>query len=273
MRRFKEYISEKWLAADWLHTYHDGKQYYEVFKNPTMKELTPDVRGLIDSKGNLYVNSDPAVGIHLDLIKMLKLKHILKSNYKEFDVFNKYIDDFVAVQRKGNTNTFYLAESYKVTNNPRTTLTDENYNDINKVFKKATKKNHHLKFNSTKISQVKSYISEAKDLIITLPKNVKWSEYEKELAKAEQGEILNFKVNNIPKQTEKGCKCFLLYNGEVKGYMTICDLGHKTFKCTTTGKEWDGNFVQRTGKFNQIKPIQMKGFQGYRYFEDDYETI
>jgi hypothetical protein len=123
------------------------------------------------------------------------------------------------------------------------------------------------------MKRFKNYIQENRDIVITIPKKVKWAEYEKELAKAEQGEILNFKVNNIPKQTKKGCKCFLLYDGEIKGYMNICDLGHKKFKCTTTGKEWEGNFVQRTGKFNKIKPISMKGFQGYRYFDEDFEEV
>jgi hypothetical protein len=35
------------------------------------------------------------------------------------------------------------------------------------------------------------------------------------------------------------------------------------FKCSTTGREWTGKFIQRTGKFFEIEPIPMRGFQGF----------
>ena len=104
-----------------------------------------------------------------------------------------------------------------------------------------------------------------KDIIITIPKNILWDDYQKELKKAENGEIMNFKVSNFPK-TEKGCKCYLCHDGFIKGYMIICGMEEKEFNCTTTGKLWRGKFIQRTGKFYSIDPIPCKGFQGFRYF-------
>lgn len=75
---------------------------------------------------------------------------------------------------------------------------------------------------------------------------------------------MNFKVAHFP-DTGPGQKCFLVHDGFVKGYMIISGLSEKEFSCTTTGKHWKGKFVERTGKFHTIKPIPMKGFQGFRY--------
>jgi hypothetical protein len=105
-----------------------------------------------------------------------------------------------------------------------------------------------------------------RDIIITIPKSISWDNYVKELKKAEDGEIMNFKVNAYPK-TCKGCKCYLVYDGYIRGYMIISGLSEKEFTCTTTNKQWKGKFVERTGKFFKLdKPIKMKGFQGFRYF-------
>lgn len=104
------------------------------------------------------------------------------------------------------------------------------------------------------------------DIIITIPKTISWSEYQKELDAVRDGlQVMNFKVHNFPK-TNIGNKCYILHNGEIKGWMKIVGLSEKEFNCTTTGKNWKGKFIQRSGPFNEIEPIQMKGFQGFRYF-------
>lgn len=104
-----------------------------------------------------------------------------------------------------------------------------------------------------------------RDIIITLPKSIKWEDYEKELETVKNwSEVMNFKVNNFPK-TSKGCKCYLIHNGVIKGWMEIVGLTEKEFYCSTTGKEWKGKFIERSGPFNYIEPIPMKGFQGFRY--------
>lgn len=105
-----------------------------------------------------------------------------------------------------------------------------------------------------------------RDIIVTIPATIKWDEYKKELDRAAKGEILNFKVNHFPK-TEKGCKCYILHRGYIRGYMFISGLSTKKFTCTTTGKVWAGKFIERTGKYYPlIRPISMTGFQGFRYF-------
>lgn len=107
------------------------------------------------------------------------------------------------------------------------------------------------------------------DIIITLPSNIEWSEYEKELERVKDGsEILNFKVNNFPTKTKVGEKCYLLYRGNIIGWMYIFGFSKKEFTCSTTGKKYEGKFIERSGHFYKIDPIPMKGFQGFRYFEN-----
>jgi len=107
----------------------------------------------------------------------------------------------------------------------------------------------------------------SKDIIITIPKTISWNDYEKELKQAENGFEMNFKVSNFPKDTKIGNRCYLLHDGNILGWMTISGFEEKDFTCQTTGKEWKGKFIKRTGKFNTINPIPMKGFQGWRYFK------
>jgi hypothetical protein len=103
------------------------------------------------------------------------------------------------------------------------------------------------------------------DIIITIPKTINWEEYEKELKKVEDyTHVMSFKVSNFPK-TRIGNKCYLVYDGNIIGWMKIVGLEEYEFTCNTTGKNYDGKFIQRSGPFNKIEPIPMKGFQGFRY--------
>lgn len=109
-----------------------------------------------------------------------------------------------------------------------------------------------------------------KAICITLPSKIEWADYEKELAAVADGsQVMNFKVPFLPKEHCR--RCYVAWRGEIIGWMTICGTvsGH-SFKCTTTGKGWDGKFIQRTGEFHYLpdpKP-KMKGFQGWRYIEE-----
>lgn len=116
------------------------------------------------------------------------------------------------------------------------------------------------------MKHLKPFSETFKDIIVTLPKNIEWSDYTKELDAVRNGnEIMNFKVNAFPK-TKIGNKCYVLHNGAIRGWMKIVGLSEKDFECTTTGKKWRGKFIERSGEFHYIEPIPMKGFQGFRYF-------
>lgn len=105
------------------------------------------------------------------------------------------------------------------------------------------------------------------DIIITVPKSIKWVNYEKELEVVKDGDmIISFKVANKP-NCKVGDKCYVVYDGFIRGWMNIVGINENSFDCTTTGERWEGIFIERSGIFNYIEPIPMKGFQGYRYYK------
>lgn len=108
--------------------------------------------------------------------------------------------------------------------------------------------------------------------LVTVPKRIKWEDYLKELAEVEDGEsVLNFKVPNIPKKMKNGDRCYVVWNGRVRGFMSIVGYGRmeEDWRCTTTGQLWTkGNYIQRSGKFFAIEDgEEIKGFQGIRGYK------
>lgn len=113
---------------------------------------------------------------------------------------------------------------------------------------------------------MKKFTDQYKDIIITIPKKIKWSDYKKELKAVEDySHVMNFKVRHFPK-TKKGNKCYIVHNGKLKGWMYITGLSEKSFTCTTTGEKWEGKFIERSGPFHVIDEISMKGFRGFKYY-------
>jgi len=104
-------------------------------------------------------------------------------------------------------------------------------------------------------------------ICITIPQTVKWEDYKKELdAVADWSQVMNFKVANLPKNLEKGCRVYLCYKGNIIGWQTFVGTYVGEFDCTTTGKKWNGGFIQRSGPFHYLnKPIPHKGFRGFKY--------
>ena len=107
-----------------------------------------------------------------------------------------------------------------------------------------------------------------RSIVVTLPSNIDWSDYEKELNRVKDyGEVMNFKVYNFPKGINRGDKCYIVHKGFVKGWIKIIGFSEKNFTCTTTGKQYSGKFIERSGPFHYLDiQIPMKGFQGFRYF-------
>ena len=105
------------------------------------------------------------------------------------------------------------------------------------------------------------------DIVITLPKTVAWEDYQLELDAVKNGNVvMNFKVPSLPKKSTLGSRCYLVYNGFVRGWMEIVGFSSNGFYCSVTGTYWDGKFIQRSGEFHYIEHVPMKGFQGWRYF-------
>jgi hypothetical protein len=128
MKRFKEYISEKYMSS-----YENRMGTIEIFKNPTQRELNDlykednfsnDARGYIDDKGNLFAWStnefhDPAIS-HLNKIKQISM-------------FKNGIEVYIT-----KPNEVYPAKS--------TYLSKSIKDDTKKLFDKASKLNKGFKF-------------------------------------------------------------------------------------------------------------------------------
>lgn len=109
------------------------------------------------------------------------------------------------------------------------------------------------------------------NIIITIPKTEDWNTWlqECEAVANNSDSALNYRVSCLPKQTKTGERCYVVYDGYVRGYHVIDELCFREgFVCGTTGRYWpEGNYIMRKGKFHEIKPFPYKGFQGWRYFK------
>lgn len=107
------------------------------------------------------------------------------------------------------------------------------------------------------------------DIVITIPKNIKWEDYLKEIYTVQGGkEMMLFRVPKLPKKLNIGDRCYLCYQGQIVGFMKVSWASYIAgFDCTTTGNHWDaGNYVGRSGSFFKMEnPVEYKGFQGFRY--------
>lgn len=111
-------------------------------------------------------------------------------------------------------------------------------------------------------------LNNSRALLITLPSSLSWEDYEKELKAVEnETQVMNFKVPFIPKHTEGIERVYLVYKGNIVGWQKFVGTSDRPFKCTTTYKNWNGKFLQRTGPFHKIKPVPYKGFRGFRYID------
>lgn len=90
-----------------------------------------------------------------------------------------------------------------------------------------------------------------------------------------------------------GSRIFYVEDGYVRGFAEICkmvDLSQANqsaengseaaketlqFVCEVTGKNWGSGFYafMDAKSWKWIKPIPMKGFQGYRYFDDEAANV
>ena len=115
------------------------------------------------------------------------------------------------------------------------------------------------------------------DIIITIPKKIKWEEYMKEISTVQTGDQqMMFKVPSLPQRADIGSRCYICHQGKIVGFMHISWIGYNPgFDCTTTGIHWDaGNYIARSGPFYRIcEDIEYKGFQGFRYAPAEWRYI
>lgn len=108
----KKYQSHQNMENGEKIVYKDN--YTTIIRNPkTLKNIGPNVRGIIDKHGNLYVEEQPNV-IHN--VMLHRLNDVGLINY--ITGWHKKIPtEFITVQRLSNTNVFYLGESNEILSN------------------------------------------------------------------------------------------------------------------------------------------------------------
>ena len=108
------------------------------------------------------------------------------------------------------------------------------------------------------------------DWVVTLPKKVEWSAYTKELqAVADDSRVMNFRVPHIPREMQNGDRCFVVWRGKVRGWMSVVGtrISGEPWTCTSTGTQWPaGKYIMRSGKFHEVDGPDMRGFQGIRKY-------
>lgn len=112
----------------------------------------------------------------------------------------------------------------------------------------------------------------AKSWMVTVPKKTKWEEYQKELdAVSDKTEEMRYKTRYFPKDMSVGDRCYIVHDGQVRGWMEITDLLDEPegFTCTTTGKEWPpGKYIVRSGTFHEEDGPEIGGFRGVREYTE-----
>jgi len=106
------------------------------------------------------------------------------------------------------------------------------------------------------------------DWVITLPKAIEWSDYEKEFAAVKDwSQVMNYRLARFPKGLQSNDRCFVCYRGKIRGWMRIVSwkLHWYDMVCSTTGAPWPkGFYLHRSGPFTYVDGPEMRGFQGIR---------
>lgn len=102
------------------------------------------------------------------------------------------------------------------------------------------------------------------DILITLPKSVKWPRYQLELKAAAAGQALSFKVAQLPVNARPGDKCWVTHQGRLKGHMPISAL----LRNAKLEDGSTGNLIQHQGRFIPAPyALPTPPFQGVRYLK------
>lgn len=109
-------------------------------------------------------------------------------------------------------------------------------------------------------------------LLITIPKDIPWEEYKKELdAVADGSQEMLFRLSGHPKKVGPGDRCYVCHRGYIIGWMKITGIEDKPlgFTCTTTGIKWPpGTYLKRSGEFHYLKAkVPTPGFRGFKYID------
>lgn len=109
-----------------------------------------------------------------------------------------------------------------------------------------------------------------KDIIVTTPKD------KMELAAQEANECIRagggcyFRTFRVrPRELAHGSRVFYVEDGFIRGFATVSEIQNGSMICGTSGYDWGEGYhaFMDAKSWKWIKPIPMKGFQGWRYFD------
>lgn len=109
------------------------------------------------------------------------------------------------------------------------------------------------------------------DIVVTIPKNRLETVEEEESRVVEglkKGEKWHFfwSLGRMPKRADDLERCYFLWGGAIRAYHNI-DWFDEDMECEHTGNFYEGVCVVLDPIIHNIKPIPMKGFRGFRYYE------
>lgn len=111
-----------------------------------------------------------------------------------------------------------------------------------------------------------------KYLLVTIPKNTPIGKIYKEIEESKKDGIYLYHKIGQRKPKKKPKQIAFTYNGEIRFVGNISGYVYKDFECTTTGVYWDAAwYIEHTDieEILEVNRPKCKGFQGFRYVEDD----
>jgi hypothetical protein len=156
------YAAQRNEIIGYLSYIHGDKEFKQlkkpapIFKNPKKLGIYPNIRGVIDNKGDLYLCNTGYSIIHDDILYFLDELGVLKYDPTWA---RKDIEDigYVTIQRYNVTNNFYIGESNVINLNDNKDI--KKIKDIKILFNKCHEKNPQYNFILNKIS----YLEESLD--------------------------------------------------------------------------------------------------------------
>lgn len=78
----------------------------------------------------------------------------------------------------------------------------------------------------------------------------------------------------LPKGLKIGSRLFYVEDGYLRGYAVVSNVRTGQMRCDVTGKKWaPGAYaVMRADSWKWIRPIPIRGFQGWRYMPQEIEA-
>lgn len=114
------------------------------------------------------------------------------------------------------------------------------------------------------------------DIIVTWPKSKALATYLLELRKAVAEDLqINYRLASQPKS--KPNRCYMVYDGLIRGYNDVIGVVWRGAQevSRVESDAWagfwpEGHYVVRDPSWRPIRPIEMAGFRGFRYWPSNW---